>query len=82
MLGVRLGEFRGKVITSKVLKDGESPWFSEAMGGSPVSVFEQLFEGFLRNRFIEVIWFTVSINWLDRPAVFDKFGDLFEVDHD
>ena len=82
MFGVRLGELGGEVTTSIVLKDGESPWFREAMRGSPVSVFEKLFEGFLRNRFIEVIWFTASINWLDRPAVLNKFGDLFEGDHD
>ena len=77
MFGVRLGKFGGKVTTSIVLKDGESPWFREAMSGSPVSIFEELFESFLRNRFIEVIWFTASINWLDRAAVRNKFGDLF-----
>ena len=82
MFGVRLGKFGGKVTTSIVLKDGESPWFREAMSGSPVSIFEQLFKGFLRNRFIEIIWFTVSINWLDRPPVLNKFSDLFECDHD
>ena len=82
MLGIRLGEFGGEVSTSIVLKDGESPWFSEAMRGRPVSVFEQLFQSFLRNRFIKIIWFTVSINWLDRPPVLNKFGDLFECDHD